>query len=546
MSLSTGDVIEGTSPVVMVNHQGEVNKPNSVEQWQERSASTTPSISPLHAAPSRSSTNTSIHRRFHVKYESLTDNHGIEPSTLITLAYALVLRAHTSSLDDVTFGYVYGEQSAGTPDREGTNSFSRPTLAHNVTFDWNKTTLDFLCDLQSDIAQIGEHTLTGLPEASTPNNSPLSRTVLNCYPLCTPNDNNGAEGSRTGDDDYDLAFFAQAISWEEIGVETRFTRISEAEIEVFQDHFGTALNSIVKNLAGPLRDVGLVSPEERQRLVVEKNPTYSAGPSSSVANNVTELIEDQVRRTPQRIALQFGQEMFITYHEMDAFANDLARTLIGSGVKRGDVVGIYMSNSCEMFITILAIHKSGGGYVPLDPSYPVERIQMILGLADAKIVITGKDLKSQLDSIIPAGHVSSLVVDVLELSPSRKPRVAVGRDDICHILFTSGTTGKPKGVVVTHGAIIESLMGAHEVFGRRDDRVLQFSGYTFDYSVWNWSVTLTGWRAHCASPRSGDLLDHLGIAAHSMDVTFLENHSYSYDPHQAYGRSDASDVGSGR
>ncbi|KAF8584773.1 acetyl-CoA synthetase-like protein [Ramaria rubella] len=522
MRVPTRDFIEGTErAMVGINHQGEVNKPNSVEHWQERFASTTPSISSLHAAPSHSSINSSIHRRFHVKYENLTQNHGIEPSTLIALAYALVLSAHTSSPDGVIFGYVYGEQSAGTPDREGTDPFSRPTLAHNVTFDWDKTTLDFLRDLQSDIAQIGEHTLAGLPEAPTPNSSALSRTVLNCYPLSTSNYKLRTENSVTDDAEYNLAFLAQAIGCEEIAVEARFTHLSEPEIEVFQDHFGTALNSIVKNLTGPLRDVELVSPEERQRLVVERNPTYSAGPSSSAGNNVTELIEDQARRTPQRIALQFGQEMFITYHEMDAFANDLARTLIGSGVKRGDVVGIYMSNSCEMFITILAIHKSGGGYVPLDPSYPVERIQMILGLADAKIVITGKDLKSHLDSIIPAGHVSSLVVDVLELSPSRKPRVAVGRDDICHILFTSGTTGKPKGVVVTHGAIIESLIGAHEVFGRRDDRVLQFSGYTFDYSVWDWSVTLTDGGTLCIAPKR-DLLDHLGIVAHSMDVTFLE------------------------
>ncbi|KAF8573476.1 AMP-binding-domain-containing protein [Ramaria rubella] len=411
--------------------------------------------------------------------------------------------------------------SAGTPDREGTDPFSRPTLAHNVTFDWDKTTLDFLYDLQSDIAQIGEHTLAGLPETPTSNTSPLSRTVLNCYPLSTSNYKNGAQGSRTEDVDCDLAFFAQATCCEEIAVEARFTRISEPEIEVFQDHFGTALNSILKNLAGPLRDVDLVSPEERQRLIVEKNPAYPAGPSSSAAGNVTELIEDQARRTPQRIALQFGQEMFITYREMDAFANNLARTLIGSGVKRGNMVGIYMGKSCEMFITILAIHKSGGGYVPLDPSHPAERIQTILGLADAKIVITSKDLKSRLDSIIPAGHISSLVVDVLELSPSRKPRVAVGRDDICHILFTGGTTRTPKGVVLTHGAIIESVIDAHEVIGRRDDRVLQFSDYTFDYSVWDWSVTLANGGTLCIAPKQ-DLLDHLRVVVHSMDITFLE------------------------
>lgn len=145
------------------------------------------------------------------------------------------------------------------------------------------------------------------------------------------------------------------------------------------------------------------------------------------------------------IQLQLGQDQFLTYREMDAFANNLAHNLIALGIKRGDLVGIYMGKSCEMFISIIAIHKAGGGYVPLDPTHPAERIRTILGLADSKLVLTSKEFQPQVDAYVADTGVCSLVVDVRDLLPAGKPDIAVGRDDVCHVLFTSGSTGTPKG-----------------------------------------------------------------------------------------------------
>jgi non-ribosomal peptide synthetase component F len=145
--------------------------------------------------------------------------------------------------------------------------------------------------------------------------------------------------------------------------------------------------------------------------------------------------------------LQFLQEQFVTYHQMDSLANNLAHKLIAHGVRRGDFVGLYMDKSVEMFISILATHKAGGAYVPLDPENPPDRIRTILGLAESKIVLTSNGLFHVFNNTALGADITALVVDVYDLSPSSKPDVGtIGRDDVCHVLFTSGSTGTPKGV----------------------------------------------------------------------------------------------------
>ncbi|KAF8580664.1 amino acid adenylation, partial [Ramaria rubella] len=211
----------------------------------------------------------------------------------------------------------------------------------------------------------------------------------------------------------------------------------------------------------------------------------------------------------------------LTYGEMDSLSNALARSLINDGIERGTLVGMYMDKSIEMFLSILAVHKAGGGYVPLDPEHPPERIQMIIGFAQAPMVLTTRELKENLDSVLVNTGVPAVLVDFRELSPAAKPDVGpIGRDDISHVLFTSGTTGTPKGVVLTHGSTIESALGSREALGTLDGRVLQFSNYTFDFSVWDWTGTLSAGGTLCVVPKRR-LMDDLESVARSLDVTYM-------------------------
>ncbi|KAF8572550.1 AMP-dependent synthetase and ligase, partial [Ramaria rubella] len=225
--------------------------------------------------------------------------------------------------------------------------------------------------------------------------------------------------------------------------------------------------------------------------------------------------------TQTSLQLQFEQEVFLTYGEMDSLSNALARSLLDHGSKRGTLIGVYMDKSIEMFLSILAVHKAGGGYVPLDPEHPPERIQTIVGLAQATMVLTTRELKGDLDSVLVNTDVPAVIVDLREISHATKPDVGpIGRDDISHVLFTSGSTGTPKGVVLTHGSTIESALGSREALGTLDGRVLQFSNYTFDFSVWDWTGTLSAGGTLCVVPKRR-LLDDLESVAHSLDITYM-------------------------
>ena len=246
----------------------------------------------------------------------------------------------------------------------------------------------------------------------------------------------------------------------------------------------------------------------------------------------------------------------MTYQQMDCLSNDLAHKLVTKGVQRKTLVALYMDKSIEMFLSILAIHKAGGGYVPLDPEYPAERIRAIIDLAQVTVVMTTRELHEQIESVLSGTGIACLLVDFNQLSSAPKPDVgSVSRSDISHVLFTSGSTGIPKGigntscstivftslqsgVILTHGAVIESIVASREVIGVQDSRVLQFANYTFDISVWvsmmcyplsemsphmsyqDWGCTWTSGGTLCVVPKQR-LIDDLGSVAEEMDVTFM-------------------------
>jgi hypothetical protein len=170
------------------------------------------------------------------------------------------------------------------------------TLPQNVAFRWDQMTLDFLHELQNDLAQISDHSLVNFRDIPVPIIAPLFRTILHLYPI----------GKQTSNVEHDLAFLVKTIGPEEIGVEARFASacMLEPEMTIFLDHFGTALESILQNLTGPVRDINLVSSEEKQRIMVELNAIRPSGASLSPTNNVIELIEEQARKTPQKIAVR--------------------------------------------------------------------------------------------------------------------------------------------------------------------------------------------------------------------------------------------------
>src|SRR6185369_4113599 len=239
------------------------------------------------------------------------------------------------------------------------------------------------------------------------------------------------------------------------------------------------------------------------------------------------LFEDQVARTPERVALEWegGQGKF-TYEELAQRMNELARRLRFEGVGPEVAVGVLLERSPEMVVALLGVLKAGGFYVPLNPSLPRERLLMMLEDARVRIlltveplvhVVTGIDVKTIcLDS--ECGEVAEEDVIVKKGGQLATP------DNLAYVIHTSGSTGRPKGVMIPHGAICNRLLWMQSAYPLGvDDSVLQKTVFNFDASVWELFVPLmTGAKIVLARPEGHQDAAYMAEEITRRGVTTLQ------------------------
>ncbi|MEU8887881.1 amino acid adenylation domain-containing protein [Streptomyces sp. NPDC048442] len=191
-------------------------------------------------------------------------------------------------------------------------------------------------------------------------------------------------------------------------------------------------------------------------------------------------IEEQAARTPDATALVFGDER-LTYAELNTRANQLAHHLTTLGVGPGALAAVAVPRSLDLVVSLLAVLKAGGAYLPLDPDYPADRLSSMLADAEPACVITDRADRT------PAAGVPVVALDHLDTAPypTGNPAPDLGPQDPAYVIYTSGSTGRPKGVVVGHAAIDNRLRWMqHEYEIGPGDRVLQKTPSGFDVSVW--------------------------------------------------------------
>ncbi|KAG0043448.1 hypothetical protein BGZ83_011399, partial [Gryganskiella cystojenkinii] len=224
----------------------------------------------------------------------------------------------------------------------------------------------------------------------------------------------------------------------------------------------------------------VLSTEERQLLLKDWNATEE---DYSDQQCLHQLFEQQVDRTPDAIALVHGDQS-LTYAELNLRANSLAHRLIALGVKPDTLVAICVERSFAMIVGILAILKAGGAYVPLDPYYASDRLKDIL--RDAAPVCVVADIVGRM--AIGDADLSSLTVvdpnDESALSISDPIISTLTSRHLAYVIFTSGTTGKPKGVMIEHQGVVSYIMSQQQILGMRSSsRMIQFCSIGFDVSV---------------------------------------------------------------
>ncbi|HYV13035.1 MAG TPA: amino acid adenylation domain-containing protein [Pyrinomonadaceae bacterium] len=264
-----------------------------------------------------------------------------------------------------------------------------------------------------------------------------------------------------------------------------------ATIERMSEHLRRLLEAVVADPDANIADLPLLQPAERHQLVYEWNEERTA---DMPALSLHQLFEEQAARTPNAAAVTFDAEQ-LTYGELNARANQLARHLRNAGVGTETLVGVYLERSALMVVGLLAVLKAGGAYVPLSPPQPKERLSFMLEDAGATVLLTERSLAAEL-SDLPCLAVFIDDEEAFARESGENLEHVSTPDNLAYVIYTSGSTGNPKGVQVTHGNVHRLFSATQHWFDfSATDVWTMFHSYAFDFSVWElWGALLYGGR----------------------------------------------------
>lgn len=249
------------------------------------------------------------------------------------------------------------------------------------------------------------------------------------------------------------------------------------EVLHLSDRICCVLSSILQDINQQVRDVQIVPEKERQLVVEQFNDTRIDYNRDATVHG---LFSAQAQKMPDRVALVFQGHQF-TYRELDEMSNSVAHELRQRGVQRFSKVPIICERSWQMIVASLAVLKAGGAYIPIDPTYPDDRINYMLSLVQAPFVLSYEHTKT--------GSFPNLHLDEINYYQNTKPlsNTNSSQDD-CYIIFTSGSSGIPKGVTIRHKNVINfansnSLNVCHKIINHNVKTILCLSSFSFDMSI---------------------------------------------------------------
>ncbi|WP_167956552.1 non-ribosomal peptide synthetase [Anaerosporobacter faecicola] len=268
----------------------------------------------------------------------------------------------------------------------------------------------------------------------------------------------------------------------------------ERTMERFIGYYLTTLTELLKHDTKPCSNLSII-PLEEQRKISSLFSHTKIIPRQAIT--VSQVFEQQVRKTPNRIAI-VDDSQTLTYSALNEKANALARTLIQQGVKPNTIVALLMERTVDMAIGILGILKAGGAYLPIDPKYPTERINYLLENSAATTLVIGQGLN--LVSIY-TGTVLSIEQAIQNATDTSNPTPIATSTDLAYVIYTSGSTGKPKGVAIEHHSLLNYLTWfIDKAKITKRDKTILLSSYAFDLGYTSlYSALLSGGELHIVS-----------------------------------------------
>jgi amino acid adenylation domain-containing protein/non-ribosomal peptide synthase protein (TIGR01720 family) len=335
-----------------------------------------------------------------------------------------------------------------------------------------------------------------------------------------------------------IAKFDMTLSvTEETNKKTGFTCALEYNSDLFTQeamqrvaqHFKVLLQDIIHDPKQKISDLKILTPKEEKEILIKWNDTQSAYPKDKTLHA---LFEEQVQKNPHSTAVIF-EDQTLTYEELNNKANQLAHYLIEQDIKPDDLIAIKIHRSLEMMIGLLGILKAGAAYVPIDPSYPQERIDYMIEDSEAKVILTTSDLEDKI-TLSDLNKEQTKIVSLdsqafkQKLEDTKKykitnPKTNVKADNLAYVIYTSGSTGKPKGVMLEHQGVVNRIDWMQKEYAlHADEIILQKTPFSFDVSVWELFLpVMYGLKLVFAKPQGHKDNDYLIELIQKEQVTFL-------------------------
>ncbi|WP_322923406.1 amino acid adenylation domain-containing protein [Paenibacillus campi] len=262
---------------------------------------------------------------------------------------------------------------------------------------------------------------------------------------------------------------------------------TEHRIKEMMDSFIHLLGAIIRNSDQTISKLAMMS--EQQRATLIKRGQAQIKRTDNIC--IHEWFEQQVHQNPSHTAVKFEHEQ-LTYADLNKRANRLAHFIIEQGSLPGEKIGICLERSLDMIISILAVLKAGGTYVPIDPRYPEQRKQYIVDDSQIKTLITSSAMEQA--SLHASIHCIFVEAECIQQQTSDNMAIPIASDQLAYIIYTSGTTGNPKGVMISHANVVRLFQSTEHWFQFNDqDKWTQFHSFAFDFSVWEiWGALFYG------------------------------------------------------